>query len=382
MRGTFFVVGEVAERAPELVREVAAPGHEVGLHGWRHVPLTAPHARQLRADVERGQGAARGPQRRAGRRLPRTDVLARPESRWAVDVLAEVGFTYSSSVLPARSPLFGDPAAPGRPVPLAERAGRAAVPRRAHRRRRVPLPRRRATSARCRRRCRAAAAPPVRRRPDALDLLPPLRLRRRRAVLGGARGRALRQPAALVQPPAHVRQGRRAAARPAWPRRSPNASPRSAAAPRPLGVAAPCTSTDDFSQLEMVHRLPPADARRPVRVPRASSARAVASCTSGSPTPAAPTRTPRPARGSTRTSRRGRASSSVSTSTPTGVEHARARATTRTRSTAATPTAVRALGLAPADVVVAGEVIEHLDDCRPLPRRAARAARATTECSR
>ena len=49
-----------------------------------------------------------------------------PESRWAVDVLADAGFTYSSSVLPARSPLFGDPTLPDHAVPLAQRAGRAA----------------------------------------------------------------------------------------------------------------------------------------------------------------------------------------------------------------------------------------------------------------
>src|SRR5258708_25813814 len=41
VRGTVFVVGEVAEAQPDLVREVAARGHEIALHCWRHVPLTA-----------------------------------------------------------------------------------------------------------------------------------------------------------------------------------------------------------------------------------------------------------------------------------------------------------------------------------------------------
>jgi polysaccharide deacetylase family protein (PEP-CTERM system associated) len=115
VRGTFFVVGEVAERHPALVREVGARGHEVGLHGWRHVPLTELTAEQLRADVARGRSvleAATGVEVR-GFRAPIFSLV--PQSRWAVDVIADAGFAYSSSVLPARSPLFGDPTLPTAP---------------------------------------------------------------------------------------------------------------------------------------------------------------------------------------------------------------------------------------------------------------------------
>jgi peptidoglycan-N-acetylglucosamine deacetylase len=112
VRGTFFVVGEIAEEAPALVREVAARGHEVGLHGWRHVPLTELTPDQLRVDVDRGraalEAAAGSPVR--GFRAPMFSLV--PGSRWAVDVLGDAGFAYSSSVLPARSPLFGDPSLP------------------------------------------------------------------------------------------------------------------------------------------------------------------------------------------------------------------------------------------------------------------------------
>ena len=109
VRGTFFVVGEVARDAPELVREVAARGHELALHGWRHVPLTELDPVTFRADVARGKALLEDLGGRAvgGFRAPTFSLV--PASRWAVDVLAEEGFTYSSSVLPARSPLFGDP---------------------------------------------------------------------------------------------------------------------------------------------------------------------------------------------------------------------------------------------------------------------------------
>ena len=115
VRGTFFVVGETAEAHPELVREVAARGHEVGLHGWRHQPLTELTADAFRADAQRGKDLLEeltgAPV--LGFRAPTFSLV--PESRWAVDVLADTGFTYSSSVLPARSPLFGDPTLPTTP---------------------------------------------------------------------------------------------------------------------------------------------------------------------------------------------------------------------------------------------------------------------------
>ena len=112
VRGTFFVTGEIAERAPDLVREVADAGHEIGFHGWHHVPLPRLTPVQLRADAKRGKDLLEDVSGTPviGFRAPLFSLV--PESRWAVDVLAEVGFTYSSSVLPARNPLFGDQAAP------------------------------------------------------------------------------------------------------------------------------------------------------------------------------------------------------------------------------------------------------------------------------
>jgi polysaccharide deacetylase family protein (PEP-CTERM system associated) len=112
VRGTFFVTGEIAERSPDLVREVAGAGHEIGFHGWHHAPLTRLTAVQLRADAKRGKALLEdaGGTPVIGYRAPLFSLV--PESQWAVEVLAEVGFTYSSSVLPARNPLYGDQAAP------------------------------------------------------------------------------------------------------------------------------------------------------------------------------------------------------------------------------------------------------------------------------
>jgi len=115
VRGTFFVVGETAQAHPELVREVAARGHEVGLHGWRHQPLTELDPDAFRADASRGKALLEELSGAPvlGFRAPTFSLVS--DSRWAVDVLADVGFRYSSSVLPARSPLFGDPSLPATP---------------------------------------------------------------------------------------------------------------------------------------------------------------------------------------------------------------------------------------------------------------------------
>jgi polysaccharide deacetylase family protein (PEP-CTERM system associated) len=115
VRGTFFVVGEIAQQQPDLVREVSTRGHEIGLHGWRHVPLTELDPTQTRDDIVRGKALLEGLTGGAviGFRAPMFSLV--PQSRWAVDVVADAGFTYSSSVLPARSPLFGDASLPVAP---------------------------------------------------------------------------------------------------------------------------------------------------------------------------------------------------------------------------------------------------------------------------
>lgn len=110
--GTFFVVGQVAETQPDLVREVAARGHELGLHAYRHVPLTELDPDRFRDETARGKAAIEdlAGTEVVGFRAPTYSLV--PASIWAVDVLGELGFAYSSSVLPAANPLFGFPGAP------------------------------------------------------------------------------------------------------------------------------------------------------------------------------------------------------------------------------------------------------------------------------
>lgn len=115
IRGTFFVVGAVAQDQPDLVREIAAAGHEVGLHAWRHVPLTTRTPEQFRDETRRGADllASLTGTPVAGFRAPTYSLT--PKVPWVPDVLSELGFVYSSSVLPGRNPLFSWPGAPDSP---------------------------------------------------------------------------------------------------------------------------------------------------------------------------------------------------------------------------------------------------------------------------
>src|SRR5262245_25730131 len=98
--GTVFVVGEVVRDHPELVREIAAQGHELGLHGWRHTPITELSRTTFTEETARGRDllAEVSGQEVVGFRAP-TFSLTRA-TVWATEALTELGFTYSSSILP------------------------------------------------------------------------------------------------------------------------------------------------------------------------------------------------------------------------------------------------------------------------------------------
>jgi polysaccharide deacetylase family protein (PEP-CTERM system associated) len=108
-RATFFVVGDVARAHPSLIREIVAEGHEVACHTDTHLHLDRQLPAGLRDDLRRNLEAlaAAGAEDVRGFRAPAFSLVER--TAWAYDVLAELGFRYSSSVLPAAHPLYGWP---------------------------------------------------------------------------------------------------------------------------------------------------------------------------------------------------------------------------------------------------------------------------------
>jgi len=112
VRATFFVLGYVAEQHPELVREIAAAGHEVGTHGYSHTLIYQQSPELFREELLRSirvleeiTGAAV-----VGHRAPFFSITKK--SLWALDILHEAGIRYDSSIFPVRNYRYGIEDAP------------------------------------------------------------------------------------------------------------------------------------------------------------------------------------------------------------------------------------------------------------------------------
>lgn len=112
LKATFFVVGKSAEHNPALIRTIHLAGHEIASHSWAHqrvhhfTPASFREDLRLSKDVlEQITGAAV-----VGFRAPTFSIMR--ETAWALDVLAEEGFLYDSSVYPIRHDRYGVPRAP------------------------------------------------------------------------------------------------------------------------------------------------------------------------------------------------------------------------------------------------------------------------------
>ncbi len=124
-RATFFFLGCVAERHPDLARRCVDMGHEVASHGLMHDRLHRLTPETMRQDVQWSKRLLEDQTGMPvlGYRAP-TWSLTRQTS-WAVDVLADAGFVYDASVFPVRHPMYGVPDAPDRPFYLEGGAGQS-----------------------------------------------------------------------------------------------------------------------------------------------------------------------------------------------------------------------------------------------------------------
>ena len=109
---TFFTLGWMAERYPQMLKRIVEQGHEVASHGWSHVRVTQQNREQFREDVVRTKGMLEdvGGQAVLGYRAASYSIGEK--NLWALEVLNETGHRYSSSIFPIRHDLYGMPGAP------------------------------------------------------------------------------------------------------------------------------------------------------------------------------------------------------------------------------------------------------------------------------
>ena len=125
-QATFFTLGWIAERYPQLVRRITDNGHEVASHGYQHERASELDRRAFLADIRLAKAVLEDVAGAAvsGYRAPSFSI--NDANDWAFDCLAEAGYRYSSSIYPIRHDHYGMPDAPR--FPYRSRDGLLEVP--------------------------------------------------------------------------------------------------------------------------------------------------------------------------------------------------------------------------------------------------------------
>jgi polysaccharide deacetylase family protein (PEP-CTERM system associated) len=111
-RATFFVLGWVAERCPDLVKQILNAGHEIGCHGYAHQVIYSGDEKTFREDVRRAKRLIEDVAgvRVKSYRAPSYSITS--STLWALEILGEEGFECDSSVFPVWHDNYGIPGAP------------------------------------------------------------------------------------------------------------------------------------------------------------------------------------------------------------------------------------------------------------------------------
>jgi polysaccharide deacetylase family protein (PEP-CTERM system associated) len=127
IRGTFFVLGWIAEHHPALVRRIASCGHEVASHGFSHQLIYRQSLDEFREETLRSKRLLEDLVGEAVLGYRAASFSITRESLWALDVLIDAGFRYDSSIFPIRHDRYGIPGASPEPGVLTAPSGRTLV---------------------------------------------------------------------------------------------------------------------------------------------------------------------------------------------------------------------------------------------------------------
>lgn len=123
VKSTFFVLGWVAERSPELVRRIKAGGHEIASHGYSHQLIYKQQPDVFREETRRSKQILEDiiGEPIHGYRAASYSITA--QSKWALDILVDEGFTWDSSIFPVHHDRYGMPGTPEKPYILEAPSG-------------------------------------------------------------------------------------------------------------------------------------------------------------------------------------------------------------------------------------------------------------------
>ena len=123
VKGTFFVLGWVAEKFPELVKEIAEQGHEIASHGFSHQLIYKQSQAVFREETHRSKAVLEELTQTSVTGYRAASYSITKKSLWALDILAELGFTWDSSIFPIYHDNYGIPDTPSDPYQIQTASG-------------------------------------------------------------------------------------------------------------------------------------------------------------------------------------------------------------------------------------------------------------------
>jgi len=112
IKATFFTLGWIAERYPSIVKRIVSDGHELACHGYEHIRVTEQTPDQFRSDVYKAKNILEELSGKEIKGYRAASYSIGASNLWALNVLQELGFKYSSSIYPVKHDLYGMPEAP------------------------------------------------------------------------------------------------------------------------------------------------------------------------------------------------------------------------------------------------------------------------------
>ena len=123
IKGTFFVLGWIAEKCPQVVKNIVAAGHELASHGYSHQLIYNQTPDVFREETIRSKKLLEDISGVAVNGYRAASYSITKKSLWALDTIAEAGFTYDSSIFPVKHDRYGIPDAVEVPHTLTTPAG-------------------------------------------------------------------------------------------------------------------------------------------------------------------------------------------------------------------------------------------------------------------